>query len=172
METKSALLNAFIEYGLPILATGMFLFLKWALWKWAQKLSTETQTTKAAHLWQKVNGIMMAIVLDLEKTMKPALQDAAKDGSLTRDDGKKLREAALAAFGMYMGAQGKKDITDILGIAVPNLEAFTGNLLESAVARIPVVIGQTFMTHESTVTHEVAAPTPVVPAAGGATSHP
>ena len=147
MDAKSALLSAFLQYVIPVLATALFLVLKWALLKWSQKLATEDQTTKAVQYWGKLNAIAQTVVLDVEKTVKPALLEATKDGELSKDDYAKLKQSALDALKLYMGESAGKDITGLLGIAAPDVEKFLGGVIESAVSKVPVIIGESRVTN-------------------------
>lgn len=150
METKSTALTIFVQYGVPVLTTILLIIAKWALLKWSQKLAADTTGSKASMLWQKVNSIMQMVVLDIEGTLKPILMEATKDGVMTPEEWKKLREAALAKFWAYLGDQGRKDLSDVLGIFAPKVDEFVGSLLESAVAKIPAVTGTTSSLTDTT----------------------
>ena len=135
MDTKSALFSAFIEYGVPVLVTGLFLMIKWALFQWSKKLASENQDNKATRFLEKVDALAITVTTDLEQTLKPTLIAATKDGVLTKDDYDKLKAAGIAGLKTYLGTDADKDVHDLLGIV--ETDKFLCASIEKAVNAIP-----------------------------------
>jgi len=134
---KSTALNLFIQYGLPLLTTALLSLASWGLGLWIKHRMESHKDGKSSMLFSKLLAIMQMVVADVEQTLKPVLVAAAKDGVLTPAEWKQLRDEALKRFWVYIGDQGKKDITSVLGILAPSVEGFVGSILEAAVNKQP-----------------------------------
>lgn len=159
MDAKVTVLNVFVEYGLPVLATLLLLLTKFGLGMWIKHRMEDHKDSKASALFNKFLSIMQMVVLDVEKSLKPELEAACKDGILTKDEWVKMRTVALERFWVYVGDQGKKDLGSVLGIVAPDVEKLVGSMLESAVARIPTMTGKSTVEHDGYIASETLSDT-------------
>lgn len=119
-----------------ILATPLALLAAAALNKLTQKLSGEAVQAKAngkQSMWfnlsSRVTHITEVVVRDLQETMAKALREATADGSISEEEGKKLKELALLRVRLILGTEGLNDLNAFLGEA--GLDTYLGGLIES-----------------------------------------
>lgn len=87
----SMILKYLVTPAIPILGGAIL----WALKALVQYLGTKSEGNKAAHVALVFGELAQSIVAELEVTLRPQLQKALADGSLSPDEAAKLKAEAL-----------------------------------------------------------------------------
>lgn len=137
MELKSVLLEMFVQYLLPVLATGLAALLGLALKSLRDMLSARASESKLHTVSARVAHFVSVVVADIEKTVKPELEAASKDGVITAEEGAKLKALALERVKKLLAEHGMKELQGVLGIVAPQVEVYLSGLIEKAVSQLP-----------------------------------
>lgn len=141
MDTKSVLMSAFLQYAVPVLATGIMALTTWALKQVADCFKAHAQESKLAAVGGKVTTVVSAIVHDIEADEKVAYEEAAKDGVITAEEGKRLKDLAVQRIMSTLGTTGLAQLKEVMGIGASALPDFLSGLVEKHVAAIDVQPG-------------------------------
>lgn len=138
-QLSSALLHAFIQYGIPVLFPALMGLVAWALVELTQKLNAQAKESKVAAVGAKVTHFAAITVQDIEATLKPELESAAADGVVTPEELKKLRAAAIARVKALLADKGLKELQAVFGVASAEVDKYLGGVVEKAHADAKVV---------------------------------
>jgi hypothetical protein len=143
MDLKSSLLEAFLKYVLPTLATALAALLTALLAAATRKFTADAAAAKAAG---KSNLIQLEVARafhfadvvthELEVTLKEEYEKASADGVITAEEGKALKDKAISRVLELLGTEGKSALIDALGIASGALPQYLGGLVELAVKKL------------------------------------
>lgn len=85
----------------------------------------------------KTMDFALLTVRDIEVHLKPAIEEAAKDGVITTEEGAHLRKMAIDRVKLMLGAKGLAELASALGLVGPDaLDLYLGGLVETAVAQV------------------------------------
>lgn len=132
-DVKSALLSAFIQYVLPVLATGLSALLAWVFVQLGKKYGADATGSKKSQVLNHLFTLAQSVVADLEATLKPQLLAATADGVLTPVEVGLLRDSALNRLKFLAGEKGLAEAQFLLGMTGGALEGFLMGLIEKAV---------------------------------------
>lgn len=90
------LMSIFIEYLLPVLATGIAAVVGLLLKNWADKLKSDANASAVKHALSVVVEKAGYIVTRIEQTERKSLIEATKDGKLSPDEKQQLKNRAMA----------------------------------------------------------------------------
>ena len=93
---QGLLLTLFVQYLLPVIATGLSALLGWGMKLGLDWLKAKGETSKAAHVGAVFAEGAASVVVHLEATMKAELLEASKDGVISPEEGARLKSVALA----------------------------------------------------------------------------
>ncbi len=125
------------QYVLPPVLTALGLGAAWCLTQLGLFISAKWKGQKAAEAVSRVTHFASVIVADLEGTMRPEVQKAMADGHLSPEEGKRLKEVAMARLKQMLAEQGMAELTGLVGVFAPTLEGYLSGLIERAVANQP-----------------------------------
>jgi len=131
------LLSLFIEYVLPLLGTLLLGGLGKLMLVGSNAIKAKEKTSKLAGAGLKVFNFAMAVVADLEVTLKPELAMACKDGVLTKAEITHLRDTALARLKAMLGTAGIAELSKVLGLNPESLDKYLQGQIERAVSELP-----------------------------------
>ncbi len=129
MDTSSA----FMQYVAPLLVTGLFGLITFALKMLADKWAAEGKSNKLIAVGAKVAHFAELVVADLDANLKPQLQSALADGVITPEEQKALRDLALARMKLLLAKEGMAELTGVLGIATSQVDSYILGAIEKAV---------------------------------------
>lgn len=81
---------------------------------------------------QEAEDTLFNVVMHVEQAIKPALEERAKDGKLTAEDGKYLKDLAVQDFKKQIGPSGQVFLSSVRG----DLDSWINTQVEAAVARL------------------------------------
>ncbi len=132
---KDLIARALVELA-PALLTAFTGGLTWALAMLGNYLRAKAANSKVSGVLVQVDEIVMAIVQDIEGTLKAELERARLDGIITPEEGRGLREAALNRLKASLGVRGLELLSRVMGLAGASLDTFLSGKLEGAVAAV------------------------------------
>lgn len=95
------------------------------------KAKVDNEHLRAALL--RLDNAVVTAVKDLEQTLAKELRALARDGELTRDDRRRLKETAVRHVKRYLGASGLKELGRVLDLWELSIEDFIGSKVEATV---------------------------------------
>lgn len=154
----------FLKDAVPVLATALMSLCGWGLVKLNQWVDAKAQETRAAGknallftAISRVTHLTSVVVNEVEATVKADYEEAAKDGIITAEEGKKIKDHAVQKVLELLGTQGKDELISLLGIGAAQLPSYIGGLIELVVNKLNKPAGET-TTATATVTSGVASP--------------
>lgn len=129
-ETLVQLLPSLLSLLALVLSALVFPALK----KW---LEAKASASAAAAIALKVEHFAEVTVADLGATLRPTLEAASADGTLSADDVAKLRDAALARMKALLGTEGLSLVQGALGIGADAVSGYLQGAVEKSVAKAP-----------------------------------
>ena len=133
---KGALLQAFVQYVVPVLFTGLAGLIGWALVALRRRLEAQAGESRLAKVGLAATTVIDSVVADLEVSLKPELAEATKDGELTKAEIEHLRRVALERVKRTLGEKGLSELAGVLGIAGGAVDQLLQGLIERSVARV------------------------------------
>lgn len=133
-ELRSVLLDVFIKYLLPVLATAVAGGLAWLLTQLGLWIRAKWAGTKLALLTARVSELAAMVVADLEASLRPKLAEAAADGKLTPEEAAIIKKAAMDRLKELLQEHGIAEIKEVLGIFAPQVEHFLSGAIEKALS--------------------------------------
>lgn len=138
---KSALLEIFVKYIVPSLATLMASGAAWALGHLALWLKSKTQATKTQLALVQLAYLAELVVVDIEATIRPTLKSVAEDGHLSKEDAEKIKAIAVERLFALAKERGFVEAQKLLESMAPSAATFLSGLVERAVAKLPASSG-------------------------------
>lgn len=132
---KDAMLTLLFQLS-PWLLTALTGGLTWLLTWAGNYFRARAATSKVAGILVRVDEMVLAIVHDIEGTLKADLERAKEDGVITPEEGRALREGALRRLKASLGERGLAEVSALLGLAAGSLDTFLSGKLEGAVASV------------------------------------
>lgn len=133
MDLKSTLLELFIQYVLPILATAAFGGLVWLLVQLSRWFAAKGATNRFFLVTERVAHLASVIVADIDATMRPKLKSAAEDGKISPDEAAELKKAALDALKKSLSERGLTQLQGVLDVFGGPVETYLSGAIERAV---------------------------------------
>lgn len=138
MDIKSALLEAFVQYLLPVLCTGLAGLVSWAFLALRRKWEADGKVSRLEAVGIKLTTLASSVVHELEVTIRADLKAAAADGKLTKEEMATIKQHALDKLKQMLGQDGLKEAAEVLGLAGGGLvDHLLSGLVEKAVATVP-----------------------------------
>jgi len=131
-ETVQTVLAVVVPLAIGALCAGAV----YALAKLGQLLGNKAKANRMWLLLVKVEELAVAIVRDVEATVKPEAQRLTADGRLSPDEARRLRDLAMARLKTSLGERGREQLGSVLGLAGVAVEGFLAGKVESAVAAV------------------------------------
>lgn len=122
----------FVEYVLPILATGIAALAAFALKSLVSFLEAKAQSSKIAAAGVKIAHFAEIVVADLEATVKPQLAGMVADGHITDEEKKTLKDLAMSRLKQLLSEHGLDSLSGVLGIATSKVQLYLSGVIEKA----------------------------------------
>src|ERR1051326_3162008 len=129
-ETLSKLATTSLPVLLPLLFAAAIAALV-PLTRW---LHQKGASSKRWEVLACASEVMLAIVRDLNVSVKPGMLEAS-GGGLSKGQAAQLKAAALDSFKRTMGAAGVKQLEKALGVVAGGVGVYLSGLVEGAVER-------------------------------------
>lgn len=134
---KGALLSAFVQYLVPVLATALASGLSWLLAQAGLWLKAKASTSKTAAALGQLAFLAEIVVADIEAHERPLLKELTSDGKLSKEDGQRLLELAVTRLKTLAKERGFDEAKRLLETFSPAVESLLSGLIEKAVAGLP-----------------------------------
>lgn len=121
--------DALVNYGVPLLVA-LFSFVATRLASW---LNAHTKLKRLGHAMLVLNDAVQTAVRQVEQTLRPLFDEAAKDGVLTPEERAQLKTQAMSALKQYLGTNGLDHVKHAFGLTPDRLEALMDGKIEAAV---------------------------------------
>lgn len=136
MDTKSAALEFFIKYVVPILGSAVTAVGIWALKKVGDYFSAHAKESKLMAIGAQVTTLASVAVHNMEP-LKAEYAAASADGVITEQEGLKLKALAMEQIKLSLGTAGIDALKNTMGIGAEALPSFLSGLVEKTVATLP-----------------------------------
>lgn len=136
-DTKTQLADLFMKYVVPLLITGAFSGSSYALVWLGTWIKEKVKNARVALLLGRLDQFVLAVVNDLEATVKPDLISSLADGKLTKEKASQLKAMALARVKNLLAQEGHTALTELLGVAASLADSFISGKIEQAVSSLP-----------------------------------
>lgn len=134
---RSELLEIFVKYLLPPLATLVASGGAWALGQLALWLRSKNEVTKTHLALTQLAFLAEIVVADIEATLRPMVKDLTEDGHITPEEGAKLKAAAMERLVTLAKERGFSEAQKLLEAMAPSIAPFLSGIVERAVALLP-----------------------------------
>lgn len=132
---KDILPRALVELA-PAILTAVSGGLTWLLVMLGNYFRAKGANSRMAGVLAMLDEKVIAIVRDIEATLKAQLELARADGVITAEEGRGLRDAAMERLKASLGGHGLDLLQKVLGLGSSALDNFLGGKLEGAVAAV------------------------------------
>lgn len=126
----------FIQYAMPPILTALGLGVAWLLTAAGQWLLAKNKDSKFNLVVARVTHFAAAIVQDVENTLRPQIGAALADGVLSPEEAKQLKDAAMSRLKTMLGTQGVGELTGVLGVFAPSVDAYLSGVIEKTVTNM------------------------------------
>jgi hypothetical protein len=133
MEENSKLLQLAVQYLAPVLLSAVATGLTFVLAKLGQYLSKKAEHSKWVLSMEQLALLAKLSVTEVEATLRPLVKEFAADGSITADEGKKLKAAAVAKLIELAKNQGFAEAQKLLEVVAPEVMALVSGFVEMSV---------------------------------------
>lgn len=127
----------FMQYLLPPILTALGVGAAWVLTQLGLWISAKWGESKLAQATMRVTHFASVIVADIEATVRPEIQKALADGELSAEEGKRLKETAMARLKEMLAKEGLAELKGVVGVFAPTLESYLSGVIERAVSALP-----------------------------------
>lgn len=131
------MIELFLQYAAPPVLTALGLGVAWLLTTAGQLAMAKWKDSKIAIAVERVTHFAGVVVQDIEATMRPEVQTALKDGHLSPSEAQHLKAVALERLKTMLGQSGLRELTGVVGVFAPSLDAYLSGVIEKQVARLP-----------------------------------
>lgn len=138
-DLKSALVGAAVQFLLPLafsgVLTGIVALLGFAVAHAKQSLKSE----KAQHFASQLGDMLTAAIAEVRASVEPLVKEAAKDGRITPEEARAIRDAALGKLKAMLGEKGQDLVHKLLGVAQEHADTFLTGLLAAEASKLPAL---------------------------------
>lgn len=134
MDTQGMLLEAFLKYVLPPLATAVGALLVKSLFELSAWLKSKKDGSKAALVGATLSEMASSVVAHVDVEMRPKVAKAFEDGRLTAEEGAELKREAMRLLMERVPDALRKGAEELFG---PLLQTYLSGLVERAHAALP-----------------------------------
>lgn len=131
---RSELLEIFVKYLLPPLATLIATGVAWALGQLALLLKSKTEASKTSLALAQLAYLAEVVVADIEAHEREALKAASADGKISPEEGAKLLAIAKQRIIELAKERGFSEAQKLLEVMSPAVSTLLSGLVEKAVA--------------------------------------
>lgn len=131
---RSQLLEIFVQYLLPPLATLVASGIAWALAQGGRLLKTKTDASKTALALAQLAYLAEIVVADIEAHEREALKAASADGKISPEEGRRLLTIAKERIIGLAKERGFDEARKLLEAMAPSITPFLTGIVERAVA--------------------------------------
>jgi hypothetical protein len=118
---------------------------------WLKNKSAQENTSAAGKIAEatgaKALAVMITVVRGLYASMREPMENSAKDGELTSEEKKQLRDAAVAAFQSSISDALKQAMIKDLGVSEAGVATYAAGITEVAVDRVKIERADHDRTH-------------------------
>jgi hypothetical protein len=134
---RSELLDIFVKYIVPPLATLVASGGAWALGQLALWLKSKTDASKTMLALSQLAYLAELVVADVEATLRPLVKEFSADGQMAPEEAAKLKAAAVERLKALAKERGFLEAQKLLEAMAPSLAPFLSGIVERAVAALP-----------------------------------
>ncbi|WP_163998701.1 hypothetical protein [Pyxidicoccus caerfyrddinensis] len=132
---KSIILSAAVT-ATPVLATALAGLVAAALVALTKKLHAQAGESKLAQVATRASMLAEGVVRDIEVTLKPKLEAASADGTLSDAELQSIKAAALEQLKASLGQRGLAELQQVLQLTAGSVGTFLSGLIEAALDRM------------------------------------
>lgn len=130
---QGAVMSLFTQIVVPALFTTIAAIVTWGGAKLVALIDAKTKNETVAGVLSRLAAVVQTVVLDVNGTVKAAYLEKIKDGVLSDQDKKELKDLALAKIKEHLGKDGLKDLVNVLGLNGDLIDSFLGSHIEAAI---------------------------------------
>lgn len=133
---KSALLNAFIQYVVPVLGVAIGSGLSWVFVQLGLFVGAHYGATKWGSAMAQLTQVFALAVRTIEARLRPLVKEFSADGGISLMEAKKLRDAAIEEAKAIAKTNGFELAEKLLADLSPAAASLLDGFVEQAVARM------------------------------------
>lgn len=126
----------FIQYVMPPVLTALGLGLAWLLTTLGTWATSRWKDSKVSLAIARTSHFAGVVVQDIEATLRPAMRAVTVDGKITPEEARHLKEAAMTRLKTMLGEQGLQELSGIVGVFAPSVDAYLSGVIEKRVAAL------------------------------------
>ena len=107
--------------------------LSWLSLRIAALISAKVKNERLHGILSRLDDAVVAAVREVEQVYVSMLKTASQDGSLTLEERRNAKDAALQAARTYLGPRGLAELGKVLGMNEDDVDRVIGTRVESAV---------------------------------------
>jgi hypothetical protein len=107
--------------------------LSWLSLRVAALINAKVKNERLHSVLSRLDDAVFVAVREVEQVFVSLLKTASQDGSLTADERRQAKEAALQAARSYLGPRGLAELGKVLGMNEDEVDRAIGSRVESAV---------------------------------------
>lgn len=157
---RSELLEIFVKYLVPPLATLLASGGAWALGQLALWLKAKGNATKTQLALMQLAFLAELVVTDIEAAERSLIKEVTADGHIKPEEATRLKALAVERLKALAKERGFSEAQKLLEAMTPSITPFLSGIVERAVAALPKPA--TLPVSQMTVWREEAPTAPVV----------
>lgn len=134
---RSELLEIFVKYVVPPLATLIATGAAWCLGQLASLLTTRAKATKTSVGLAQLAYLAEIVVADIEAHERETLKASSADGSISKEEGARLLAIAKERVISLAKERGFDEAQKLLELMAPAVANLLSGIIERAVAGLP-----------------------------------
>lgn len=134
---RSELLEIFVKYVLPPLATLIASGAAWCLAQLGLILTTRAKATKTSIGLAQLAYLAEVVVADIEAHERDAIKESAVDGRITKEEGTRLLTIAKERIIALAKERGFSEAQKLIEVMAPTISTLLSGIVERAVAGLP-----------------------------------